>query len=150
MDSRTRLLRVLRARHCMPPTFTGGQFVYVWRHGRIGSCKWFGSGVIILPSAGGAWMNMRRALWRASNEQMWIANPDESEGIEIANRYHHDLRIDLERTRGARRFVDVAREACPIFPGGEPLLDPEAAEADDIPDDTDVDADQKPRSPPPE
>eukprot|EP00959_Pyramimonas_sp_CCMP1952_P129432 2706764-Pyramimonas_sp.AAC.1 len=64
MGGRTRLLRVLRARHRMPPTFTEGQLVLVWRHGRAGSGKWLRLCVIILLIAGGVWINVRGALLR--------------------------------------------------------------------------------------
>ena len=132
MDSRTRLLRVLRARHRVSPSLAEGQLVFVWRPGRVGSGRWFGPGVIIVPTAGGAWINMRGALWRVANERMRGATRDESQGIEMVDRYPRDLKIDLERTRGARRYVDVTREGNPRLPGGEPFEDPEAAEADSV------------------
>ena len=74
---------------------------------------------------------MRGALWRVANEQMRSATQDESRGIEMVNRYLHEMKVDLEKTRGARRYVDVTREGPPRFPGDEPLDDPVAAEADD-------------------
>lgn len=36
-------------------------------------------------------------------------------GAEIANRYLADLRIDLKRSRGQRKFVDVEKEGIPQF-----------------------------------
>eukprot|EP00959_Pyramimonas_sp_CCMP1952_P023188 487561-Pyramimonas_sp.AAC.1 len=76
---------------------------------------------------------------------MRSATQDASRGTHIVNRYLRDLQIDLEHARGARRHVDVAREGNPTFPGDEPLLDPAAAEADEVPDDSDIDADQEPQ-----
>eukprot|EP00959_Pyramimonas_sp_CCMP1952_P016394 347652-Pyramimonas_sp.AAC.1 len=63
MDGRTRLLRVLRARHRIPPLFTEGHLMFLWGQGRVGSGKWFGPGVIILQTAGRAWINVRGARW---------------------------------------------------------------------------------------
>ena len=107
----------MRARHRVPPTFYDGQMVFVWRQPRVGSGKWHGPGVIVLPTAGGAWVNMRGSLWRVANEQMRPATQDESQGIEMVNRYLHDMKQQLEVTRGARRYVDVAREGPPSFLG---------------------------------
>ena len=74
----------------------------------------FGPGVIILPAAGGAWIYARGASWRVSNEQMRGATQVEIRGDELVNRYLCDLKIDLGRTRGARRFVDVARRTSKV------------------------------------
>eukprot|EP00959_Pyramimonas_sp_CCMP1952_P059154 1235452-Pyramimonas_sp.AAC.1 len=142
MDSRTRRLPVLRARHRIPPTFSAGELVFAWREGRACSGKWSGLVVVVLTIAAGAWINMRGALWHVSNEQMCVASQDAIRGIENVSRYLRDLNIDLERAHGARRYVDATREGNPIFPADEPLRDPEAAEADDIPDDSDTDADR--------
>ena len=60
---------------------------------------------------------MRGSLWRVANEQMRPATQDESQGIEMVNRYLHDMKQQLEVTRGARRYVDVAREGPPSFLG---------------------------------
>eukprot|EP00959_Pyramimonas_sp_CCMP1952_P384077 8049375-Pyramimonas_sp.AAC.1 len=62
MNSRIRLLRDDRARHRIPPAFTGCQLVFVWRQGLVRSGKWFGPAVIILPTAGGAWIHMRSTV----------------------------------------------------------------------------------------
>eukprot|EP00959_Pyramimonas_sp_CCMP1952_P108100 2259872-Pyramimonas_sp.AAC.1 len=72
---------------------------------------------------------------------------DECRGVEMANRDPHDLQLDLERTRGARHYDDVAREGNPISFGDAPLRDPEAEE---ILDDSDSDADREPQPPTPE
>eukprot|EP00959_Pyramimonas_sp_CCMP1952_P092743 1940771-Pyramimonas_sp.AAC.1 len=56
---------------------------------------------------------IRGALRRVSNEQIRSATQYESRGIEILNRYFHDLKTDLERTCGARRCADVARAPWP-------------------------------------
>ena len=81
-DSRSRLLKVLRARHRIPETFVEGQLVFAWRQGRVGIGKWHGPGVIALPTTGGAWVNVRGSLWRVSNEQMRGATSEESRGCE--------------------------------------------------------------------
>ena len=70
LDNRTRLLKVLRARHRTPQNFSEGQLIFVWRRPRVGSARWHGPGVIVLPTSGGAWVNMRGSLWRVANEQM--------------------------------------------------------------------------------
>ena len=70
LDSRVRLQKVLRARHRTPQSFTEGQLIFVWRQPRVGPGRWHGPGVIVLPTAGGAWINMRGSLWRVANEQM--------------------------------------------------------------------------------
>ena len=62
VDNRTRLLKVLRAKHRIPERFTEGQLVFVWRQGRVGIGRWHGPGIIVLPTAGGAWINMRGSL----------------------------------------------------------------------------------------
>ena len=60
------------------------------------------------------------------------------------------MKQELEKTRGARRFVDVRQEGQPRFPGVKPFGDPEAAEAE-LPhlSDSDVDPDPEPAEPAP-
>ena len=70
VDARSRLPKVLRARHRVPETFTEGQLIFVWRQPRVGRGRWHGPGVIVLPTTGGAWVNMRGSIWRVANEQM--------------------------------------------------------------------------------
>ena len=41
MDSRRRMLKVLRARHRVPQSFVDGQLVFVWRQPKVGTGKWF-------------------------------------------------------------------------------------------------------------
>jgi len=127
-DNRARLLKVLRARHRIPQTFTEGQLVFVWRQPKVGPGRWHGPGVVVLPTAGGAWINMRGSLWRVSNEQMRGATNEESLGAEIVNRYLTNMRLDLQKSRGARRYVDVMREGPPRFPG-----DPQIQEDEELP-----------------
>ena len=93
---------------------------------------------------------MRGASWRVANEQMRRAARDGSRGVEMVNHYLHEMKDELEKTRGDRRYVGVAREGNPRSPGDEPLGDPEAAEAE-LPQlsDSDMDPDQEPREPPP-
>ena len=95
LDNRTRMLKVLRARHRTPQNFTEGQFVFVWRQPRVGGGRWHGPGVIVLPTVGGAWVNVRGSLWRVANEQMRGATNEESLGAEIVNRYLGDMRQNL-------------------------------------------------------
>ena len=130
MDSRTRLQKVLRARHRTPQTFTEGQLVFVWRQPRVSSGRWHGPGVVILPTAGGAWINMRGSLWRVANEQMRGATQDESLGAEIVNKYLSEFKTDLMKTRGVRRYVDVSAEGPPRFPGDPDIADEEGIQAD--------------------
>ena len=134
LDSRQRLQKSLRARHRTPQNFTEGQLISVWRQARVGAGRWHGPGVIVLPTAGGAWTNMRGSLWRVSNEQMRGATNDESLGAEIVNRFLGDMRQDLQTNRGARRYVDVTREGPPRFPGDPAILE---ADDDGLPDLTD-------------
>ena len=130
LDNRTRMLKVLRARHRTPQSFTEGQLVFVWRQPRVGSGRWHGPGVIVLPTAGGAWINMRGSLWRVANEQMRGAINEESLGAEIVNRYLGDMRQNLRNFRGLRRYVDVEREGPPRFPG-----DPDIAAGEEVDED---------------
>ena len=106
MDSRGRLLRCLRARHRVPQTFCEGQLVFVWRQPSVGNGKWHGPGVIVLPTAGGAWVRMRGSLWRVANEQMRNATNEESMGAELVNRYLSNMRTELKSSRGMKRYVD--------------------------------------------
>ena len=111
LDSRSRMLKVLRARHRIPEHFTDGQLVFIWRQGRIGPGKWVGPGVIILNTTGGAFINMRGSLWRVSHEQMRAATNEESAGAELVNRYLHEFRIDFKKgNQGPKKYVDVQRE----------------------------------------
>ena len=59
---------------------------------------------------------MRRALWRAANEQLGPATSEESLGAQIVNRYWVDLRIGLKRSSGQRILVDAEKEGIPRFP----------------------------------
>ena len=93
--------------------------VFVWRQPKVGIGRWIGSGVVILPTSGGAWVNMRGSLWRVANCQMRSATREESMGAELVNRYLADMKADLQKTRGARKFVDVAAEGEPRFPTDE-------------------------------
>ena len=58
---------------------------------------------------------MRGSLWRCTNCQMRSATREESLGAEIVNRYLGDMKLDLLKKRGARKFVDVAKEGVPRF-----------------------------------
>jgi hypothetical protein len=59
---------------------------------------------------------MRGTFWRVANEQIRPATNEHSLGAEIVNRYLADLRIDLKRSRGHRKFVDVEKEGTPRCP----------------------------------
>ena len=59
LDSRERLLKSFRARHRTPQVFNEGQLVFVWRQPKVGPGKWHGPGIIMFPTSGGAWVNMR-------------------------------------------------------------------------------------------
>eukprot|EP00973_Karenia_brevis_P011934 1619997-Karenia_brevis.AAC.1 len=58
------LLKSLRARARTPQNFDEGQLVFVWRQPKVGVGRWQGPGIVILPTAGGCWVNMRGSLWR--------------------------------------------------------------------------------------
>ena len=109
-----------------------GQLVYVWRQPKVGDGRWTGPGIVVLDTAGGAWINMRGSLWRVSHEQMRGATQEESLGAELVNRYLSSLKMDLQKTRGARRYVDVSAEGPPRFPG-DPVIE-EDGDFDDMPD----------------
>ena len=133
LDSRTRMQRSLRARHRTTHNFVEGQLVFVWRQPRVGPGKWIGPGLIIIPTAGGCWVNMRGSLWRCSNEQLRPATNDESLGAELINRYLGDLRWDLQRNRGPKKYVDVTAEGIPDFPGDrEQTSDPESGSGPEV------------------
>ena len=115
-DSRGRLQRAFRARHRIPQHFHEGQLVFVWRQPNVGSGRFHGPGVVIIPTAGGAWINMRGSLWRVTNEQLRPATADESRGVEIVNRFLSDMKTDLQSPHGPKRFLDVTREGTPRIP----------------------------------
>lgn len=75
--------------------------------------------MVIIPTTGGLWVNMRGSLWRCSNEQLRAATHDENLGAELINRYLGDLRWDVQRNSGPKNFVDVRAEGIPIFLGEE-------------------------------
>jgi hypothetical protein len=70
LDSRERLGRALRARHRYVANVAEGQIIYVYRQPKVGRGYYTGPGIVILPTSGGAWVNMKGSLWRCSNEQM--------------------------------------------------------------------------------
>jgi len=152
MDNRSRLLKSLRARHRTLQTFVEGQLVFVWRQTRVGQGRWHGPGVVVLPTVGGAWVNMRGSLWRVSNEQLRSATSEESAGTELVNRYLASMKEDLRKKRGARRYVDVRSEGPPRFPGDPPVQDPEDLRHDDHREDflSDSDEEGEPAQPEPE
>ena len=100
--------------------------------------RWAGPGIVVLDTTGGAWINMRGSLWRVAHEQMCGATQEESLGAELFNRYLHSLKLDLIKTRGARRYVDVSAEGLPRFPGN-PVIgeDDEYADMPDLGDSED-------------
>ena len=115
-DSRERLQKAMRARHRPPVTFHEGQLVFVWRQPKVGPGRWHGPGIIVIPTAGGAWINMRGSLWRVSNEQMRPATSDENKGVEMVNRFLESMKMDLQHSgRGPKKFLDVAKEGRPRF-----------------------------------
>ena len=123
-ENRSRVLKALRARHRIDQHFKDGDMIFVWRQPRVGEGRWHGPGVIILCTAGGAYVNMRGSLWRVCNEQMRLATSEESLGGEIVNKYLHEFKNDIRRTRGQRQYVDVRREGAPRIPELEIVPDP--------------------------
>ena len=118
VDERTRLQRSLRAKHRLPQTFVEGQFVFVWRQPELGPGRWHGPGIVILPTCGGCWVNMRGALWTVSNEQLRSATADECQGAEIVSRYLDPMRSDIQKQQhGPKKYLDVTQEGHPRFPG---------------------------------
>ena len=95
----------------------------MWRQGRVGLGRWHGPGLIVLPTSGGAWVNMRGALWRVSNEQLRSATSDEQAGIDLVNQYLGNMRDSLQTARVQRRYVDVVREGTPRFEDDPPMED---------------------------
>ena len=122
LDNRARLLKAFRGRHRVQETFQEGQTVFVWRQPKLGPGKWYGPGVVVLPTAGGCWINLRGALWRCNNEQLRSATSEECRGAELINQYLSGMKADLRKNRGARKYVDVRREGVPRFPG-EPQIE---------------------------
>mgnify|MGYP001250986578 CR=1 FL=1 len=109
-----------------------GDLIYVWRQPKVGQGKWVGPGVVILSTESGAWVNMKGSLWRCANCQMRSATREESQGVEMVNRYLGDMKADINKTRGARKFVDVAKEGMPRFDDHDDQDDDEApARAED-------------------
>ena len=154
LDNRSRLLKSFRARHRTPHHFTEGQLVFVWRQPAVGPGHWKGPGIVIMATSGGCWVNMRGALWRCSNEQMRPATHDESLGAELVNRYLDDLRWDVQRNKGPKKYVDIIREGPPRFPGDAPLEDEEVPPLSDEEQDQDAreeiqEPESAPGTPPP-
>jgi len=93
--------------------------------------------VIVIPTAGGAWINMRGSLWRVASEQMRPATSDESKGIEVVNRFLETMKMDLQTTRGPKKFLDITREGRPRFDNEDADL-PELESDNEDDDDTRV------------
>jgi hypothetical protein len=68
--------------------------------------------------------------------KMRAATQEEGLGAELVNRYLHDMRTDVRRNRGDRKYIDVTSEGAPRFPGevvppdaqDDPELEVEASE----------------------
>ena len=58
---------------------------------------------------------MRRAFWRVATEQMRLATDDESKGVELVNQFLDSMRMEFQRNRGPKKFLDVMREGNPGF-----------------------------------
>ena len=93
-----------------------------------------------MATTNGCWINMRGSLWRCSNVQMRKATNDEAEGAEMVNQYLDDLRWDMQKRKGARKYVDVTRE-------GEPDFGDEPDEGGNIADEEHEDAEPEPTPP---
>ena len=117
LDTKSRMAKALRARHRTIEVFTEGQLVFVWRQPPVGAGRWVGPGIVIQQTTGGAWINMRGALWRVSQEQLRSATSEENLGAELVNRYLHDLKWDIQRNTGPKKYVDVTREGPRREPG---------------------------------
>ena len=129
LDSRARMQRSLRARHRVPvASFTEGNLVFVWRQPRVGPGKYIGPGIIILPTSGGAWVNMRGALWKCSDVQVKNAASEELRGLEFSNLLLNGMREELRSGQGRRGFIDVEREGPPPPDAAAPSAAPEREE----------------------
>ena len=126
LDSRTRIKKALSAKPAKQEHHSEGDLIFVWRQPNVGQGKLVGPGVVILSTESGAWVNMRGSLWRCANCQMRSATREESQGVEVVNRYLGDMKADINKTRGARKFVDVAKEGMPRFDDQEDADDDEA------------------------
>ena len=146
LDSRDRLRKGLKARHRLVENFTEGDMVYVWRQGRVGAGRYVGPGVVVIASAGGAWVNMRGGLWRCANEQLRKATNEESLGVELVNRYLGHMKDSLRNRRGQRSYVDVIVEGTPRL--DEAHGEEELEQLYDLPDEPLVDREQDPWSNP--
>ena len=51
---------------------------------------------------------------------MRSATNEEAVGLEIVNRYLHDMKAQLKQSRGAKRCTNVEQEGPPVFPGDIP------------------------------
>ena len=118
-----------------------GQLVFVWRQPPVGGGRWIGPGIVIQQTTGGAWVNMRGALWRVSQEQMRSATSEENLGAELVNRYLHDLKWDIQRNTGPKKYVDVTKEGPRRDPGEDPSGEESPNEAGS---DMDEDAEPEP------
>ena len=70
LDNMQRVKQALSAKPSKQESFHEGDVIFVWRQRKVGRGKWTGPGVVILPTGGGAWVNMRGSLWRCANCQM--------------------------------------------------------------------------------
>ena len=80
---------------------------------------------------------MRGALWRVSQEQLRSATSEENLGAELVNRYLHDLKWDVQRNTGPKKYVDVTKEG----PRREPGEDGDSADGES-PDEAGSDMDE--------
>lgn len=97
-------------------SINGGDLVFVWRQPTVGNGFWTSPGVVLLPTAGGEWVNMRGSVWNVAMEQIRHATDEEHISTELVNRYVGSMKEDIEKRRSDRKFVDVVQEGAPRFP----------------------------------
>ena len=68
---------------------------------------------------------------------MRLATDDESKGIEVVNQFLDSMRIDLQKSRGQERYLDLTREGVPELPGDVPMDSHSDGNDDDPADDED-------------
>eukprot|EP00971_Amphidinium_carterae_P349673 6491144-Amphidinium_carterae.1 len=102
---RLRVQRAGRARHRIPqqPLMVGLR-VFVFRktpRQKVGA--WHGPGVVMMPTATGAYVNMKGALWKVNRECIRAQNEEEMREAEITDRFLQHLSADLSEGKVTKR-----------------------------------------------
>ena len=113
---RDRLLQAMRTRHRMPGVpLVPGMRVWVWRKPARGRQEgWYGPGVILAKTGSGAFVQIKGALWKVSEQQMRPQTEEDKLGWDLVHRFLHHLKHELAQDQPLRRrYIDCTREPVP-------------------------------------